>query len=170
MKREKSFSRFRELRVLLVSWNVDSAKPDSLIGDLHNYNFLENVLRSVDSPDIISFGFQEVIDLENRKMTAKTLVLGKKKGDEGKLLENVTGAYKRWYDHLVIAVRMNMPPDVPYMVVHTEALVGLFTCIFVKNTERASLRDAALATIKRGMGGMYGNKVCFSFVHSWIRF
>jgi hypothetical protein len=159
LKREKSFSTFRDLRVLVVSWNIDAARPDSLTGHINNYNFLEDVLKSVDSPDIISFGFQEVIDLESRKMTAKTIMLGKKKGDEGKLLENVTGAYKRWYDHLTMAVRMNMPPDVHYTVIHTEALVGLFTCIFVKSTEKVTLKDPALATIKRGMGGRFGNKV-----------
>ncbi|KAA1477496.1 DNase I-like protein [Dentipellis sp. KUC8613] len=48
--------------------------------------------------------------------------------------------------------------NTPYTVIHTESLVGLFTCIFVKNAERVSLRHVALATIKRGMGGRYGNK------------
>jgi hypothetical protein len=158
LKREKSFSRYRELSVLLVSWNVDSARPDSLNGDANNSSFFKDVLKSVDRPDIISFGFQEVIDLESRRMTAKTIMLGKKKGEEGKLLENVTGAYKRWHDYLVHAVHTNLPPDVRYSVVHVEALVGLFTCIFVKDSERATLKDPALATIKRGMGGMYGNK------------
>jgi hypothetical protein len=160
LKRETSFSRFRKLNVLIVSWNVDAAKPDSLNGDPANIDFLHSVLSSTDSPDIISFGFQEVIDLESRKMVAKNVLLGsKKKGDDGGLSENVTGAYKRWYDRLVSAVRLSMPPDTPYSVVHTESLVGLFSCIFVKNTERVSLKDVAVTTIKRGMGGRYGNKV-----------
>jgi len=48
---------------LVVSWNVDAAKPDALTGNEMNLNFLSDVLSSVDRPDIISFGFQEVIDL-----------------------------------------------------------------------------------------------------------
>jgi len=160
LKRETSFSKFRDLNVLIVSWNVDAAKPDSLNGDSANVDFLQDVLGSVDSPDIISFGFQEVIDLESRKMVAKNVLLGnKKKADDGGLSENVTGAYKRWHDRLVYAVRLAMPPDTPYSVIHTESLVGLFSCIFVKNTERISLKDVAVTTIKRGMGGRYGNKV-----------
>ncbi|KAH0839417.1 Endonuclease/exonuclease/phosphatase [Lanmaoa asiatica] len=159
LKREHTFSTFRDLKVLIVSWNVDAAKPESLIGDPENLRFLHDVLTSVDSPDIISFGFQELIDLESRKMAAKTVLLGgKKKGDEGKINEKVTSSYKKWHDRLIQAVKLAMPPESPYTVIHTESLVGLFTCMFIKNTEKSSLKDAAIATIKRGMGGRYGNK------------
>ena len=163
LKWEMSFSNFRELTVLLVSWNCDSARPDSLIGDSANVNFLTDVLHSVDSPDIVSFGFQEVIDLESRRMAAKNMLLGSKKGQEGVLSDKVTRAYKRWYDRLTAVMRQAMPPGVLYSVVHTESLVGLFSCVFVKHTERMSLRDIAITTIKRGMGGRYGNKVMSIF-------
>ncbi|KAF9224616.1 DNase I-like protein [Gyrodon lividus] len=160
LKREHAFSTFRDISVLIVSWNVDAAKPDALTTDPENINFLQDVLTSVDSPDIISFGFQELIDLESRKMAAKTVLLGggKKKGEDGKISEKVTSSYKRWHDRLVQAVKLAMPTNSPYTVIHTESLVGLFTCMFVKNTERGSLKDVAIATIKRGMGGRYGNK------------
>lgn len=52
-----------------------------------------------------------------------------------------------------------MPKDVPYSVVHTENLVGLFSCVFVKSSEKAAFNDVAINTIKRGMGGRYVNKV-----------
>ena len=114
----------------------------------------------VDSPDIIAFGLQELIDLESRKMAAKTVLLGgKAKQQDGALSQRVTTSYKKWYDRLVSAVRLAMPPDTPYTVVHTENLVGLFTCIFIKDTQKATLRNPAITTIKRGMGGRYGNKV-----------
>ena len=149
----------------MVSWNCDSSRPDSLNGEPQNFNFLNEALHSVDSaPDIIVFGFQEVIDLESRKMVAKNVLLGgKKKTDDG-LSEKVTGAYKRWHDRLVLAVRAAMPKDVVYCVAHTESLIGLFSCIFVKNTERPSFDDVSITTIKRGMGGRYGNKVWFNFL------
>ena len=149
----------------MVSWNCDSARPDSLNGEPQNYNLLNDALHSVDCPpDIIVFGFQEVIDLESRKMVAKNVLLGgKKKTDDG-LSEKVTGAYKRWHDRLVLAVRAAMPKDVAYCVAHTESLIGLFSCIFVKNTERPSFDDVSITTIKRGMGGRYGNKVWFNLL------
>ena len=122
---------------------------------------MESVLRSVDSPDIIVFGFQELIDLESRKMAAKTVLLGgKKKTSDGTISEKVSRSYKMWHDRLVLSVRLAMPPDSPYTVVHAENLVGLFTCIFVKNAERNGLRNTAITTVKRGIAGMYGNKVC----------
>ncbi|KAI6012385.1 Endonuclease/exonuclease/phosphatase [Pisolithus marmoratus] len=159
LKRERAFSKFRNLDVLIVSWNVDAAKPDALSSDAENAQFFQNVFQSTDGPDIIAFGFQEVIDLESRKMAAKTVLLGgKKKGEDGKISEKVTSSYKRWHDRLVSAVKMAMPSDSPYTVTHTESLVGLFTCIFVKNAHRVSVKDVAITTIKRGMGGRYGNK------------
>ena len=166
VKSEASFSSFRDLTVLVVSWNCDCARPDSLNDDPRNYNFLNDALSSVDNPpDIIVFGFQEVIDLESRRMVAYNVLLGgKKKTDDG-LSENlVTGAYKRWHDRLVLAVRAAMPKDVSYCVTHNENLVGLFSCIFVKSTERPAFDDVSVSTVKRGMGGWYGNKVWSHFL------
>ena len=160
-KNETSFSSFREITALVVSWNCDSARPDSLNDDPINRDFFHEVLNSVHPPpDIIAFGFQEVIDLESRRMAAKNVLLGGKKKPDDALSDKVTGAYKRWYDRLVIAVRSAMPRDVEYSVTHTESLVGLFSCVFVKNTERSQFTDVTVTTIKRGMGGRYGNKVC----------
>lgn len=170
MKRETEFSTFRDINVLIVSWNLDSAKPDALTGCAENINFLHDALTSVEDPDIIAFGFQELIDLESRKMAAKTVLLGgKNKNADGAISQKVTTSYKKWYDRLVLAVKLAMPPDVPYTVIHTENLVGLFSCIFVKNTERISLKQVAITTIKRGMGGRYGNKVRLPCLYpSWL--
>ncbi|OCH87674.1 DNase I-like protein [Obba rivulosa] len=159
LKRESEFSTFRKLKVLIVSWNVDSAKPDQLTGPPENVNFLHDVLTSVDSPDIISFGLQELIDLESRRMAAKTVLLGgKNKAQDGAISQKVTTSYKKWFDRVSLAIRTTMPPDCSYTVIHTENLVGLFSCILVKNVERNSLKHTAITTVKRGMGGRYGNK------------
>jgi hypothetical protein len=174
MKREASFSTFRDLSVLIVTWNADSAKPDALTGDPANMNFLHEVLNSVECPDIITFGFQEVVDLESRKMVAKNVLLGRKDKQDvsvasitglSGLSEKVTTAYRRWYEYLLLAVRLAMPAQVPYTVIHTESLVGLFTCVFVKNSERMSVKDNVITSLKRGMGGRYGNKVIL-FTHT----
>ena len=72
---------------MVVSWNCDSARPDSLSNDEpQNYNLLNDAFCSFDSPpDIIIFGFQEVIDLESRKEVVGKNVLGDnlKKTDDG---------------------------------------------------------------------------------------
>lgn len=148
------------MNVLIISWNLDSTKPDQLTGTPETIGFLDDSLRSVDSPDIIVFGLQELIDLESRKIAAKTVLLGNKtKTADGGISQKVTTAYKKWFDRLVYAVRLAMPANTPYTVIHSENLVGLFSVIMVKNTERNSLKNTAITTIKRGMGGRYGNKV-----------
>ncbi|KIO19887.1 hypothetical protein M407DRAFT_82236 [Tulasnella calospora MUT 4182] len=156
-KREKEFSSFRPMKVLVCTWNIDAAKPETLnsvdnAGGVDNVGFLDNVLSSVERPDILVFGFQEVIDLESKKMTAKTVLFGSDNAHK------VSRSYKLWYDRLVYAVRVAMPPDCPYSVIHTENLVGLFTCIFIRSSEKESMSSMAITTVKRGMGGHYGNK------------
>jgi len=156
--REDEYSSYRELSTLIVSWNVDANKPDALVGDPNNIDFLKEVLTSADSPDIISIGFQEVVDLENRKVTAKSVLLGNKtKAHDGTMSQKVSTSYKKWYDYLVLSVRL-AHLGTPYHVIHSENLVGLFSCIFVKVSERASIKDAHLNVIKRGMRGNFGNK------------
>ena len=159
MTREHEYSSYRELNTLIVSWNVDANKPDALTGDPNNIDFLKQVLTSAKSPDIISIGFQEVVDLENRKVTAKSVLLGNKtKTHDGTMSQKVSTSYKKWYDHLVLSVRL-AHHGTPYHVIHSENLVGLFSCIFVKVSELASVKDAHLNVIKRGMRGNFGNKV-----------
>ena len=160
LKQETEFSTFRDMKILIVSWNVDAAKPDMLTGSAENVNFFNDVLHSVDSPDVIVFGLQELIDLESRKMAAKTVLLGgKNKSTDGTISQKVSTSYKKWHDRLISAVRLAMPIDEPYTVVHTEKLVGLFSCVFVKNTEKIRPKHSNHTKVKRGMNGRYGNKV-----------
>lgn len=70
VERQPDYCNFREVRVLVVSWNIDSAKPTDLYGSPANTSFLEQVLTSIESPDIIVFGFQETIPLTDKRLTA----------------------------------------------------------------------------------------------------
>ncbi|SCZ96871.1 BZ3500_MvSof-1268-A1-R1_Chr4-1g06804 [Microbotryum saponariae] len=155
--RQRDYCTFRSIKALCVSWNVDASRPGDLMGTQANLDFLNDVLKSVDAPDIISFGFQEMINLEDKKLTAKSMLLGKKKGDQ-KFADGVSSSYRVWHDKLVHAVRLAMPPESPYAVVHVGDMIGLFSCIFVKCSEALALRDVAQITVKTGMGGRYGNK------------
>ena len=53
----------------------------------------------------------------------ESMLLGKSKKDG--FADSISHAYRLWHDHLVQAVRLNMPPDCPYVVTHTENLVGV---------------------------------------------
>lgn len=65
---------FCDLKVLICSWNIDASKPDMLSCNGESVSFLPQLLQSMgdgpDAPDIIVFSFQEVIDLESRRLTA----------------------------------------------------------------------------------------------------
>ncbi|ODO06654.1 hypothetical protein I350_04012 [Cryptococcus amylolentus CBS 6273] len=176
--RQPEFCTFRQANILICTWNIDSCRPADLAnGPEPNQRWLDECLKSVDSPDIIVFGFQEVIPLTDKKITAKTLLFGSKK-DAGATADRVSHAYRQWLEKLASAVRQAMPAGTPYVKIHSESLVGLFTCIFVKSKEKQMLRDLDITTVKRGMGGIYGNKgaivsrlvmddtsICFINVH-----
>jgi hypothetical protein len=68
--REPQYCHYREVKALICSWNIDSAKPTDLSGSAANVSFFDDLLNSVDRPDIIVFGFQEVIPLTDKKLTA----------------------------------------------------------------------------------------------------
>ena len=102
---ESRFCDEKEIRILQCSFNIDAANPNELGEEGEaELKWLENLLRSGREkfenenedkerrgeigtygevlPDIITFGFQEVIDLESKALTAKSLLMGKKKGKE----------------------------------------------------------------------------------------
>lgn len=167
-KREAEFCSYRSIKTLNVTFNMDAASPSDLETSAENMEVFSSMLRNAcqigsDSlaadrpPDVIVFGFQELIDLESKKLTAKSLLLGgKKKAND--LGDRVSRQYRAWYDKLIQIVRYAMPPTCGYLLVQSESLVGLFTCVFVKQTEFKNVRELAISTVKTGMGGRYGNK------------
>ena len=52
-----------------------------------------------------------------------------------------------------------MPSNEAYHLLHTANMVGLFSCVFVKASHRNRIRRVNAAEVKRGMGGLHGNKV-----------
>lgn len=71
--REAEYSTYRKAKCLVVSWNVDAQKPSALDDKPENHAFLQYCLQTCDSPDIIVFSFQELIDLENKTLAASAL-------------------------------------------------------------------------------------------------
>lgn len=71
--------------------------------------------------------------------------------------------YRVWIDHLTRTLHECMPLEESYVLLHSSNMVGLFTCVFVKHKERHNIKNINASEIKRGMGGLHGNKVCGGF-------
>ena len=67
--------------------------------------------------------------------------------------------YRAWRDYLVQLLEENSPATESYQLLHTASMVGLFSCIFIKASQRDRVRNLNVAEVKRGLGGLHGNKV-----------
>lgn len=88
---------------------------------------------------------------------SESLFKGNKKKDSSEH-EHISRQYRAWRDYLVRCIEDAMPSDEPYHLLHTASMVGLFTCVFVKTSERSRIKNLSTAEVKRGMGGLHGNK------------
>ncbi|CAG8554414.1 8116_t:CDS:2 [Paraglomus occultum] len=161
---EQEYCTYRNITILICSWNIDASKPPDLEKYADDAKFLRLWFTSASSPEIIVIGFQEIIDLESKKMTAKTMLMSKKKADK-QMNENITQRYRLWRDRLVKAVREYS--SAKYTLKVSENLVGLFSLIFIKESEEKSLKDICVKKCKTGLGGYHGNKgaIAMRFVY-----
>lgn len=148
---------FREISAVVMTWNAGASKPTTLRHDEQDRNFFRTLLQPQDPPDIFVFGFQELVDLEDKKVTARSFFKKHKKKDNTDHHEHMSHQYRAWRDHLIRVLDEHVPNET-YTLLHTANLVGLFTCIFVKTSERTKIRDVSAAEVKLGMGGLHGNK------------
>ena len=154
---DSEYCSFREITAAVLTWNAGASKPGYLQHTKEDNNFFrEYMTSSKDPPDLFVFGFQELVDLEDKKVTAKSFFKSKKK--DANEQEHMSHQYRAWRDHLTRCLEDFMPTDQPYALLHTASLVGLFTCVFVKASLRSSVRHVHAAEVKRGMGGKLGNK------------
>ncbi|KFH43681.1 Phosphatidylinositol 4,5-bisphosphate 5-phosphatase A-like protein [Hapsidospora chrysogenum ATCC 11550] len=154
--KDTDYCDFDELRTMVVTWNAGASTPHSLRYSGNDGEFFPELLKSSDAPDILVFGFQELVDLEDKTATAKRFLKGKKK--EGPDQEKMSHQYRDWKDFLMKTLDDYMPTDDLYHLLHTAPMVGLFTCVFVKASLRDRIRHLSGAEVKRGMGGLHGNK------------
>lgn len=88
----------------------------------------------------------------------ESLFMGSKKRENNEK-EQMSRQYRVWRDHLASCINDAMPLDESYVLLHSANLVGLFTCVFIKQRERERVRNIGAAEVKRGLGGLHGNKV-----------
>jgi len=156
-ERDEEFCKFKEVTAAVLTWNAGASKPNYLRNDSRDNVFLRDFLTSQNPPDLFVFGFQELVDLEDKKVTAKSFFKSKRKDPSEQ--EHVGHQYRAWRDQLVRSIDEFMPAEQTYTLLHTSSMVGLFSCIFVKTSLRSRISSVNTAEVKRGMGGLHGNKV-----------
>lgn len=67
---DNEFCAFEEMTAAVLTWNAGAVKPGHLRNDENDSNFFREYLSSSSPPDLFIFGFQELVDLENKKVTA----------------------------------------------------------------------------------------------------
>ena len=67
---EKMYCDFREIRCVVVSWNAGATTPSNLRNDENHGNFFQKVINPSNPPDLLVFGFQELVDLDDKRLTA----------------------------------------------------------------------------------------------------
>ncbi|KAH6641491.1 Endonuclease/exonuclease/phosphatase [Chaetomium tenue] len=154
--KDVEYCSFEKIKALVLTWNAGASTPHSLRYSESDATFVRDLLQSGDSPDIIVFGFQELVDLEDKTATAKRFLKPKKK--EGSDQERMSHQYRDWKNFLAQSLDDHMSSGGLYHVLHSAPLVGLFTCIFVKADLRERISNLSSAEVKRGMGGLHGNK------------
>lgn len=152
--KDVEYCQFDTLKAMIMTWNAGASTPNSLRYSESDAVFIQNLLHSSDSPDILIFGFQELVDLEDKTATAKRFFKSKKKESDQ---ERMSHQYRDWRDFLIRSLDDYMAGDL-YHLLQVSHMVGLFTCIFVKADVRDRISNLSTAEVKRGMGGLHGNK------------
>ncbi|KAG8627990.1 hypothetical protein KVT40_003863 [Elsinoe batatas] len=155
-KKDEEYCNFEEVTASVLTWNAGASKPTALRNSQKDENFFREYLSSHSPPDILVFGFQELVDLEDKKVTAKSFFKSKKKDSSDH--DKMSHQYRAWRDHLVRCIDEFMPASSTYTLLQTANLVGLFSCVFIKTSLRPRVKQFNGAEVKRGMGGLHGNK------------
>jgi Endonuclease/Exonuclease/phosphatase family len=152
---DDKYCTFREINATVITWNVGACNPSDIRSD-----FIAEVMHAEDPPELLVFGFQEIVDLEDRAVTAKSIFgFGKKKDKENARSEqHVSRVYREWRDYLGLCINQYTDRQYSYSEVHTSYLIGLFQCIFVRQEEKRNIRNVSATEVKCGMKGHYGNK------------
>lgn len=67
---EADFCDLQTIKTLVMTWNAGASTPYHLQHSELDNRFFKDLLQSSDCPDILVFGFQELVDLEDKKTTA----------------------------------------------------------------------------------------------------
>ncbi|KAG5359221.1 putative inositol polyphosphate 5-phosphatase C9G1.10c [Yarrowia sp. E02] len=150
-QRQEEYCDYHNLSVGVITWNCGALKPSQMQRAKKNDKFwIDQALEEADFPDIVVFGFQELVELSDKGLSAKAL-LGLHKKDD------ISDQYQLWEDELCHLMGKE------YRRVKSHYLVGLFAIVFARSD--LSLGRVQCGEVKTGLGGYHGNKgaVCIRF-------
>ncbi|KAI7851521.1 Endonuclease/exonuclease/phosphatase [Circinella umbellata] len=172
---EETYCDYRKTRIQISTWNIDALSPDTITGQ--DKKLVEEWLTSMRDADIIVIGLQEIVDLESKRQTARSLFLPRKKQDKldwsAPAITNISNwsnvdaeslaqaaaipQYSAWRKHITSVLQ-----ERNYTLLKTEHLVGLFSLIFVKHDQQLRIKDCRSTVVKTGLKVMnkcwHGNK------------
>lgn len=151
------YSNFTDVSILICSWNAGASKPSDLDSDTIGASMIPMMIRDNGYPDIVVFGFQELVDLENKRLTARSILSKSSSKGGSSNSANISSQYRLWREKLESEM-MRVSSNDDYQVLVCENLVGLFSCVFVKNKLQSKIRMLQSTTVKTGLGGLHGNK------------
>lgn len=153
-ERDVEFCTFRSVHAAVTTWNAGAVSPALLRTD-----FLADAVHAddPDPPEILVFGFQEVVDLEDKSVTAKSILGFGKRKDVSSDSQHQSRVYREWRDYLAKQLASHVPNH-QYIELHTSSLIGLFFCIFIRQDQKQYVSGHAGSNVKCGMSGHYGNK------------
>ncbi|KAJ3353176.1 hypothetical protein HDU83_007156 [Entophlyctis luteolus] len=169
-ERESEFSSYRNISVLIATYNINASKPD-ILDNLPAWQqflqmwFTRHTSTSKEAPAIICIGFQELVDLESKKANAKQMLMevvaaaGNRiaGGSVGDL--DASGRVALWKERIIKTLATSLP-DVRYRLLECHSLFGLFQIVFVREDEYYKCQAGCvdIGQVKTGLGGFHANK------------
>lgn len=155
---EASFSQSRTLTCTVASWNAGACGPEEVVHESQSNPIVDSVFSGKSAPDMIVFGLQELVDLEDTKTTALSFFSSRRKRDHHHPHDHVSRQYSAWREHLMDCLYGKDPDGESYHLLKQDSLVGLFSAVFVRASLRQEISNLQVGQIKRGLGGFHGNK------------
>ncbi|GAA5875003.1 hypothetical protein JCM16303_004973 [Sporobolomyces ruberrimus] len=141
---------FSKLQLGIFTFNVDGVAPQDFEAAAPvNQNLLHKFLDTLDSPDLISFNFQELVGESDLTLAARTFLFATRHHD-------LTLRYEHWIAILSDAVSKRRGSG--YELVKEEKSVGLYTVLFAHKAISNKIRDLESTDIKTGFFAEDGNE------------
>lgn len=156
----KDYSTFRALSCIHLTFNIDAATTVESEGRENPAMLMLSEAVATSKPEIIVVSLQELVDLQDKRVMAKSLLLGGGRRNKQDVGERVSHHARAWTERISngLAQVVAATGAEPYRLILQDSLVGLYTAIFVQSCETQNVRDASIASVKTGFGGRMGNK------------
>jgi len=141
--RASEFTKYSQARILLGTWNVNAKGKDE---NLDSWLCADWNPDDPHAPDLIAVGLQEMVDLN-----AVNVSFDNKASQRS----------QHWVDrvrHTLNSRPCKDPEQNSYTLLATKYLVGLLSCVFVRNRHRHRVTHVHASTAAVGVMGMMGNK------------